>query len=218
MNIKKCKVEKMREWSAATKTGLAAVLGISAFVSLSACDADGVSANGIDDPRMSPHDPERTSGDVADPEFPPSSERQLSSSSVKIDTLEITSGEIALSSSSSSSLKPLSSSSFITAGIVHQSSDSYKPASSSSETPSSSSMPPEIITSGILPMSSQEEITSSSSEPPSSSSMPPDIITSGILPMSSQEEVKSSSSTKIPASSSSKEPEPLGGDVWDPDL
>jgi len=219
MNIKKCKVEKNREWSVATKTGLAAVLGISAFVSLSACDADGVSATGIDDPRITSKDPERTSGDVADPEYPPSSERQSSSSSVKLDSLEITSGEIALSSAtSSSSLMPKSSSSFVTAGIVHQSSNSYKPASSSSVTPSSSSMPPDIITSGILPMSSQEEVKSSSSEPPSSSSMPPDIITSGILPMSSQEEVKSSSSTKIPASSSSKEPEPLGGDVWDPDL
>lgn len=188
MNIKKCKVEKNREWSAATKTGLAAVLGISALISLSACETDGVSANGIEEPRMNPKDPGHTSGDVADPEYPPSSERQSSSSSVKLDSLEITSGEIALSSAtSSSSLMPKSSSSFVTAGIVHQSSNSYKPASSSSE-------------------------------PPSSSSMPPDIITSGILPMSSQEEVKSSSSTKIPASSSSKEPEPLAGDVWDPDL
>ena len=38
MNIRKCKVEKNREWSASTQKHLAAALGVSALVSLTACD------------------------------------------------------------------------------------------------------------------------------------------------------------------------------------
>ena len=38
MNIRKCKVEKNREWSASTQKRLAAALGVSALVSLTACD------------------------------------------------------------------------------------------------------------------------------------------------------------------------------------
>ena len=65
MDIKKCKVEKNREWPAAVVKGLAVTLGMSALVSLEGC-AGNVA---------------KTSNDLVEP-IPPSSSSELSSSSM----------------------------------------------------------------------------------------------------------------------------------------
>ena len=65
MDIKKCKVEKNREWPAAVVKGLTVTLGMSALVSLEGC-AGNVA---------------KTSNDLVEP-IPPSSSSELSSSSM----------------------------------------------------------------------------------------------------------------------------------------
>ena len=65
MEIKKCKVEKNCEWSAAVVKGLAVSLGMSALVSLEGC-ASNVA---------------KTNNDLVEP-IPPSSSSELSSSSM----------------------------------------------------------------------------------------------------------------------------------------
>ena len=126
MNIRKCKVEKNREWSASTQKRLAAALGVSALVSLTACDP--VSTSGSVTPpddnssssegaTLSSSDQETHSSSSIAPESGVSSafdEFPNSSSSVEIDSLEVTAGEIIPpmeSSSSSARQDPPSSSS-----------------------------------------------------------------------------------------------------------
>ena len=51
MDIKKCKVEKNREWSAAVVKGLAMTLGMSALVSLEGCAGNvAKTSNDLDEP------------------------------------------------------------------------------------------------------------------------------------------------------------------------
>lgn len=125
MNIRKCKVEKNREWSASTQKRLAAALGVSALVSLTACDP--VSTSGSVTPpddnssssegaTLSSSDQETLSSSSIAPVSGVSSafdEFPKSSSSVEIDTLEVTAGEIIppIESSSSAMQAPPSSSS-----------------------------------------------------------------------------------------------------------
>lgn len=45
MEIKKCKVEKNREWSAAVVKGLAVTLGMSAFISFEGCASNAAKTN-----------------------------------------------------------------------------------------------------------------------------------------------------------------------------
>ena len=154
MNIRKCKVEKNREWSASTQKRLAAALGVSALVSLTACDP--VSTSGSVTPpddnssssegaTLSSSDQETHSSSSIAPVSGVSSafdEFPKSSSSVEIDTLEVTAGEIVPpleSSSSSARLEPPMSSSqgriessAATAGLSSSFSD-VVPQSSSSE-------------------------------------------------------------------------------------
>ncbi|MBQ2559657.1 MAG: hypothetical protein II565_03555 [Fibrobacter sp.] len=48
MKIQKCKQKRKREWSEATKTRIAAALGMSALVSLTACTKSSVSGNAVE--------------------------------------------------------------------------------------------------------------------------------------------------------------------------
>ena len=185
MNIRKCKVEKNREWSASTQKRLAAALGVSALVSLTACDP--VSTSGSVTPpddnssssegaTLSSSDQETHSSSSITPVSGVSSafdDFPKSSSSVKIDSLEVTAGEIVPpleSSSSSARLEP--------------------PMSSSVEYPPLAGiLPPDLPPVKTLSSSSQGRIESSAA-------------TAGL---------SSSFSDLVPQSSSS-EPEPLAGD------
>ena len=185
MNIRKCKVEKNREWSASTQKRLAAALGVSALVSLTACDP--VSTSGSVTPpddnssssegaTLSSSDQETHSSSSIAPVSGVSSafdDFPKSSSSVKIDSLEVTAGEIVPpleSSSSSARLEP--------------------PMSSSVEYPPLAGiLPPDLPPVKTLSSSSQGRIESSAA-------------TAGL---------SSSFSDLVPQSSSS-EPEPLAGD------
>ena len=185
MNIRKCKVEKNREWSASTQKRLAAALGVSALVSLTACDP--VSTSGSVTPpddnssssegaTLSSSDQETHSSSSITPVSGVSSafdDFPKSSSSVKIDSLEVTAGEIVPpleSSSSSARLEP--------------------PMSSSVEYPPLAGiLPPDLPPVKTLSSSSQGRIESSAA-------------TAGL---------SSSFSDLVPQSSSS-EPGPLAGD------
>lgn len=76
MDIKKCKVEKNREWPAAVVKGLAVTLGMSALVSLEGC-AGNVA---------------KTSNDLTE-SVPPSSSSALSSSSMSESISSLSSNE-----------------------------------------------------------------------------------------------------------------------------
>jgi hypothetical protein len=185
MNIRKCKVEKNREWSASTQKRLAAALGVSALVSLTACDP--VSTSGSVTPpddnssssegaTLSSSDQETHSSSSVAPVSGVSSafdDFPKSSSSVKIDSLEVTAGEIVPpleSSSSSARLEP--------------------PMSSSVEYPPLAGiLPPDLPPVKTLSSSSQGRIESSAA-------------TAGL----------SSSFSDVVPQSSSSEPEPLAGD------
>lgn len=185
MNIRKCKVEKNREWSASTQKRLAAALGVSALVSLTACDP--VSTSGSVTPpddnssssegaTLSSSDQETHSSSSITPVSGVSSafdDFPKSSSSVKIDSLEVTAGEIVPpleSSSSSARLEP--------------------PMSSSVEYPPLAGiLPPDLPPVKTLSSSSQGRIESSAA-------------TAGL----------SSSFSDVVPQSSSSEPEPLAGD------
>ncbi len=103
MNIQKCKVDKNRDWTLATKKTLAAVFGVSALVSLSACDLTSPDSTTSGAPAYTPDSstsqPNSSASNIPD--------GGNSSSSFSIDTLEVTSGEI-VPPSSSSSEPPLS--------------------------------------------------------------------------------------------------------------
>lgn len=185
MNIRKCKVEKNREWSASTQKRLAAALGVSALVSLTACDpvstsgsvtppddnsssSEGAISSSADQKNVSSSSIAPVSGvSSAFDDFP------KSSSSVKIDSLEVTAGEIVPpleSSSSSARLEP--------------------PMSSSVEYPPLAGiLPPDLPPVKTLSSSSQGRIESSAA-------------TAGL----------SSSFSDVVPQSSSSEPGPLAGD------
>ena len=185
MNIRKCKVEKNREWSASTQKRLAVALGVSALVSLTACDP--VSTSGSVTPpddnlsssegaTLSSSDQETHSSSSVTPVSGVSSafdDFPKSSSSVKIDSLEVTAGEIVPpleSSSSSARLEP--------------------PMSSSVEYPPLAGiLPPDLPPVKTLSSSSQGRIESSAA-------------TAGL----------SSSFSDVVPQSSSSEPGPLAGD------
>lgn len=185
MDIRKSKVEKNREWSVSTQRRLAAALGVSALVSLTACDP--VSTSGSisapDENSSSSEDAISSSADqknVSSSSIAPVSgvssafdDFPKSSSSVKIDSLEVTAGEIVPpleSSSSSARLEP--------------------PMNSSVEYPPLSGiLPPDLPPVKTLSSSSQGRIESSAA-------------TAGL----------SSSFSDVVPQSSSSEPEPLAGD------
>lgn len=179
MNIRKCKVEKNREWSASTQKRLAAALGVSALVSLTACDP--VSTSGSVTPpddnssssegaTLSSSDQETHSSSSVAPVSGVSSafdDFPKSSSSVKIDSLEVTAGEIVPpleSSSSSARLEPPMSSSVEyppLAGILPPDLPPVKTLSSSSQGRIESS----AATAGLSSSFSDVVPQSSSSEP-----------------------------------------------------
>lgn len=179
MNIRKCKVEKNREWSASTQKRLAAALGVSALVSLTACDP--VSTSGSVTPpddnssssegaTLSSSDQETLSSSSIAPVSGVSSafdDFPKSSSSVKIDSLEVTAGEIVPpleSSSSSARLEPPMSSSVEyppLAGILPPDLPPVKTLSSSSQGRIESS----AATAGLSSSFSDVVPQSSSSEP-----------------------------------------------------
>ena len=185
MNIRKCKVEKNREWSASTQKRLAAALGVSALVSLTACDpvstsgsisAPDENSSSSEGATLSSSDQETHSSSSVAPVSGVSSafdDFPKSSSSVKIDSLEVTAGEIVPpleSSSSSARLEP--------------------PMSSSVEYPPLAGiLPPDLPPVKTLSSSSQGRIESSAA-------------TAGL----------SSSFSDVVPQSSSSEPEPLAGD------
>ena len=185
MNIRKCKVEKNREWSASTQKRLAAALGVSALVSLTACDP--VSTSGSisapDENSSSSEDAISSSADqknISSSSIAPVSgvssafdDFPKSSSSVKIDSLEVTAGEIVppIESSSSSAMQA-------------------PPLSSSVEYPPLAGiLPPDLPPVKMLSSSSQGRIESSAA-------------TAGL----------SSSFSDVVPQSSSSEPGPLAGD------
>ena len=184
MDIRKSKVEKNREWSVSTQRRLAAALGVSALVSLTACDPEPTSGSiSAPDENSSSEDAISFSADqknVSSSSIAPVSgvssafdDFPKSSSSVKIDSLEVTAGEIVPpleSSSSSARLEP--------------------PMSSSVEYPPSAGiLPPDLPPVKTLSSSSQGRIESSAA-------------TAGL----------SSSFSDVVPQSSSSEPEPLAGD------
>ena len=185
MDIRKSKVEKNREWSVSTQRRLAAALGVSALVSLTACDPEPTSGSisAPDENSSSSEDAISFSADqknVSSSSIAPVSgvssafdDFPKSSSSVKIDSLEVTAGEIVPpleSSSSSARLEP--------------------PMSSSVEYPPSAGiLPPDLPPVKTLSSSSQGRIESSA-------------VTAGL----------SSSFSDVVPQSSSSEPEPLAGD------
>lgn len=222
MDIRKGKVERNREWSAATQKKLASMLGVSAMLSaavLAACD---LGSNTGDDAVVAPEGgivaPEPTCGDN------PCGDFESSSSQKQTPESSSSSQDIAPNLSSSVPQPPFSSSSSYyppLAGVV-------APETSVSSDVSSSSRHVNIS----YPMSSgmpmQYPNSSSSMRLSSSSLMPP---TSGVS--MSYEPVSSSSSYRIDSlqttagevyvepeplagipelSSSSSEPEPLPGD------
>ena len=112
MDIKKCKVKKNCEWSVSTQKKLAATLGVSALVSLTACDP--VSTSGSisapDENLSSSSEFQPTCGEVpcdgeSSSSMSSANDVLNSSSSVAIDSLEITSGEIVPPLESSSSFE-----------------------------------------------------------------------------------------------------------------
>lgn len=183
MNIQKCKVDKNREWTLATKKTLAAVFGVSALVSLSACDLTSPDSTTSGAPTYTPDSstsqPNSSASNIPD--------GGNSSSSFSIDTLEVTSGEI---------VPPLESSS----SIVPPSSSSLEPPLSAGILPPEQVIPPEPeagspFDQGSISSSSQQRIESSSATSGLSSSF------SDVVPPESS----SSSDTTII-------PEPLAGD------
>ncbi|MBO4437659.1 MAG: hypothetical protein J5791_12335, partial [Fibrobacter sp.] len=113
MNIGKAKVEKNREWSVATKKTLAAIFGVSATFSLTAC-LEGPTSGDMVAPDDGVVEESSDSTDLSSEALSSSSQSDPSSSSFKLDSLEVTSGIIAPHSyanqSSSSSVVPRSSS------------------------------------------------------------------------------------------------------------
>ena len=200
MNIQKGKVVKNCEWSAATQKKLASMLGVSAMLSavaLTACDY-GTTSGSVVVPEVSSsfedlppesgvvEPPEPTCGDL------PCDEPHSSSSSIRLDSLEITSGEIIppfeSSSSSEEEFPPQ-------AGILPPEPEAGSPFDQFYDSSSSSSEPEYPPLAGVVTI--QE---SSSSE---------------ALPSSSSDEIDSTLTAGLPVI---EEPEPLSGDVAEPDV
>ena len=218
MDIRKSKVEKSREWSAITQKVLASFLGASAVSMFAACDLLTNSGDvTVPDSSDSTYIP---SGDVADPD-----EIRLSSSSPSPESSSS-------SPSSVSSSQPRSSSSL---GPVGVSSSSFYPPLAGIVMPESSSSYPvdtlEITSGEIVPP--MESSSSSSLHYANSSSGVPMMLSSSSfvapppeagVPVDEFHENSSSSRSEEPGplagipelSSSSSEPEPLGGDPIEP--
>ncbi len=218
MDIRKCKVEKNREWSANTQKVLASFLGVSAVSMLAACDLATSADVSVQDSSDSAY---ITSGDVADPD-----EIRLSSPSPSPESSSS-------SPSSVSSSQPRSSSSF--GPVSGVSSSSFYPPLAGIVMPESSSSYPvdtlEITSGEIVPP--MESSSSSSLHYANSSSGVPMMLSSSSfvapppeagVPVDEFHENSSSSRSEEPGplagipelSSSSSEPEPLGGDPIEP--
>ena len=193
MDIRKGKVEKNREWSAATQKKLASMLGVSAMLSaavLAACD---LGANTADDVVAGPGPeggivaPEPTCGENPCGEF------------------ESSSSHTPKSSSSSRDIAPNSSSSMELLSGVSSSSVTPRPLSSDFGDPPSSSgvIAPFSSSSVALP-----PLSSSADYPPLAGVMPP--LSSSSYSVDTLE--ITSGEIVPPLSSSSSEPEPLPGD------
>ena len=239
MNISKGKVLKNREWSVSTQKKLASMLGVSAMLSaaaaLSACDL-GTTSGDITGTELSSSSkdlppesgvvepPEPTCGDMpCDGNYPPSSSsvkqlppssssdfpeyppqagilppQDISSSSYAIDTLEITSGEIA----PPDTLEPESGSPF------DQSHDLSSSSSGPEYPPLAGVVAPEFESSSssvdVLPSSSANEVEIDST------------LTAG-LPVI-EESSSSAEERDIIAGDPVLPPEPLSGDVAEPDV
>ena len=223
MDIRKSKVEKNREWSANTQKVLASFLGVSAVSMLAACDLLTTSGDvTVPDSSDSTYIP---SGDVAYPEssssISSSSESRPQSSSSSINVPPLTAGIVAPESSISSEVSSSSRHVDISYPMSSGMPMNYSSSSSFTRMSSSSLMPP---TSGVsMPY---EPVSSSSSykidslqttagevyvEPESSSSGEPE-------PLAGIPELSSSSSEPEPLPGDPIElPEPLSGDVAEPD-
>lgn len=97
MKIQKCKQKRKREWSEATKTRIAAALGMSALVSLTACTKSSVSGNAVE---TSPAPSIANKTVEASPNNTTSGESQSIATSEETSAKTGTTTETALSSSS----------------------------------------------------------------------------------------------------------------------
>ena len=216
MNISKGKVLKNCEWSAATQKRLASMLGVSAMLSAAALTACDFGSN-------------TTSGDVASPELS-SSSINLPPESGVVEPPEPTCGEMPCDGQfppSSSSVQPNSSSTPVS-GVSSSSFDypEYPPLagilppqdiSSSSyaidtlEITSGEIAPPDTLEpeSGS-PFDQSHDLSSSSQADPSSSE--DEYLTAGLPVLSSSSEPE-----PLPGDPIELPPEPLSGDVADPD-
>ena len=187
MDISKKKVEKNREWSANTQKALVSMLGVSAVTIIAACSGGDPVASGGDI-----EDADSSSSEVVTDGMGPIDDRwqDMSSSSV-----------------SSSSNGKMSSSLEPTSGI-----------SSSSEPPRPMSSSDEVITSGILPPSSSS-YELDTLEVTSGEVIPPEIVGPESGSNIDTGHLESSSSIAEPLSSDSIEiePQPLSGDVAEPE-
>ena len=203
MDIKKCKIEKNREWSQSTQKNLASMLGITAALSLSgatltAC-GDVVAGGDIETIESSE---QMTCGKMpCDGDIRPESSSSQTKFSSSIDpTSGVSSSSIAPRPNSSNSEDPP-----LSAGILPPSSSSYE--IDTLEVTSGEVIPPEIVgpESGSNIDIGHLESSSSIAEPSSSSFQQ-------IRSSSTTSGMPHSSSDAILPSSSSTEPGPLAGD------
>lgn len=188
MDISKKKVERDRNWSLKTKKNLASMLGITAALSISGAALTACNETVV-------------GGDI---ESDSSSSEEILDGMGPIDDRW---QDMSSSSVSSSSSGKMSSSMEPTSGI-----------SSSSEPPRPMSSSDEVITSGILPPSSSSyEIDTL--EVTSGEVIPPEIVGPESGSNIDTEHLESSSSIAEPLSSDSIEiePQPLSGDVAEPE-
>lgn len=225
MNISKGKVLKNYEWSASTQRKLASLLGVSAMISgvaLTACDLGSNTTSSSESgselssssaelpPESGVVEPEPTCGDMpcdrqeslssssVQPNSSSAPVSGVSSSSYSIDTLEITSGEIA----PPDTLEP----------------ESGSPFDQSHDLSSSSSIPPFPPQAGVVELD-PESSSSSVDVLPSSSSNEVEIdstLTAGLPVL--EESSSSAEEIYIPAGDPVLPPEPLSGDVAEPDV
>lgn len=205
MDIKKCKIEKNREWSQSTQKNLASMLGITAALSLSgatltAC-GDVVAGGDIETIESSSSE-QMTCGEMpCDGDIRPESSSSQTKFSSSIDpTSGVSSSSIAPRPNSSNSEDPP-----LSAGILPPSSSSYE--IDTLEVTSGEVIPPEIVgpESGSNIDIEHLESSSSIAEPSSSSFQQ-------IRSSSTTSGMPHSSSDAILPSSSSTEPGPLAGD------
>ena len=204
MDIKKCKIEKNREWSQSTQKNLASMLGITAALSLSgatltAC-GDVVAGGDIETIESSSSE-QMTCGEMpCDGDVRSGSSSSQTKFSSSIDpTSGVSSSSIAPRPNSSNSEDPP-----LSAGILPPSSSSYE--IDTLEVTSGEVIPPEYIGPESGSNIDTGHLESSSSVAPSSSSY------KRIESSSTTSGLPHSSSDAILPSSSSTEPGPLAGD------